>query len=294
MASQRDYLIGAATARKWLNVNESAYAGMVPEEMVQAIAKAVIDAVDDDRKHVAQPPALSPQTTNPASRSFEALRPEYSRLWAKMTVTAPRAELDATARKLLDAKPRYQAVEKTTTVPWVVIAVIHERESGADFHCVLHNGERIIDTGRKTTLVPKGRGPFATWEAAAEDALALDRLTKVKDWSIEHTCYMLELYNGFGYRAHHINSPYLWAGSSNYVHGKFVRDGVFDSSAVDRQLGCMPLIKTMMVFDATISFVVPAAPPVATVPAATSAPSIAAAPAAPFWGATWKKLANFL
>jgi lysozyme family protein len=216
--------------------------------------------------------------------TLAALQPEYARLWQAMTIhPSILAELAAVAHKLIAAKPRYQSVEKATTVPWPIIAVIHERECGADFRCVLHNGERILGTGRKTTLVPKGRGPFATWEAAAEDALALDHLTAVRDWSIAHACYMLELYNGFGYRAHGVHSPYLWSGSNNYTRGKFVADGRFDAGAEDKQLGCMPIVREMMTLDPTVMF--PGAPVIAT-KAPEAAPSL--------WQAAWKQIAAYI
>jgi lysozyme family protein len=55
--------------------------------------------------------------------------------------------------------------------------------------------------------------------------------------------FMLEKYNGFGYRNHKIPSPYLWAGSSIYTKGFYTSDGVFDPEAVSRQIGGMTMIK---------------------------------------------------
>ncbi len=49
---------------------------------------------------------------------------------------------------------RYEEVAKETGVPWELIAVIHYREGSLDFETVLHNGERIIGTDKKTKLVP--------------------------------------------------------------------------------------------------------------------------------------------
>src|SRR5262245_42001636 len=65
-------------------------------------------------------------------------------------------------RKLIRNKAQYQAVEARTGVPWFVIAALHNRESDADFSTYLGNGEPL---NRKTTLVPKGRGPFENWQA---------------------------------------------------------------------------------------------------------------------------------
>jgi len=49
MATQRDYQVGENAARQWLNANESFYAGMVPQNVVEGVTKAIVDAVDADR-----------------------------------------------------------------------------------------------------------------------------------------------------------------------------------------------------------------------------------------------------
>ena len=80
----------------------------------------------------------------------------------------------------------------------------------------------------KTRLVPKGRGPFSTWEEAAIDALKIKRYPP--EWDIAHIAYAFEKFNGFGYRSKGIPSPYLWGGSNIQRPGKYVRDGVYDAS----------------------------------------------------------------
>ncbi|XUM22232.1 hypothetical protein ACRAVF_00975 [Bradyrhizobium oligotrophicum S58] len=70
---------------------------------------------------------------------------------------------------------------------------------------------------------------------------------------------LLEQYNGLGYARRGVPSPYVWAGTDQYRAGKYVRDGVYDSQAVDRQPGCAGLLKTMMEIDASISFATGAA-----------------------------------
>src|SRR5690606_14680775 len=62
------------------------------------------------------------------------------------------------------------------------------------------------------------------------------------DWSIEGTLDILERYNGLGYRNKGLPSPYLWAGTDQYVKGKYVADGKFDPNHVDRQLGVAPIL----------------------------------------------------
>jgi hypothetical protein len=110
------------------------------------------------------------------------------------------------------------------------------RESSCNFAGVLHNGEHIIGTGRKTTLVPKGRGPFSSWSEAAIDAIKLHGLHKIADWPIERLLYEAERFNGWGYLRRG-PSPYVWAGTNWYKAGKYIADGVYSATHVDSQLG---------------------------------------------------------
>jgi lysozyme family protein len=190
--------------------------------------------------------------------SFADLKSEYENLWAGMTIRPERAEaVTRIARKLIASRARYAAVAAKTRVPWFVIAALHNRESDADFSTYLGNGEPL---NRVTRIVPKGRGPFGSWEAGAIDALALDGLDQVAvvvaDWTPARACYEIEKFNGFGYRNHHpaVKSPYLWSFSNQYSRGKYVADGRFDAGAVDAQCGAMPIVKRIMELDATARF----------------------------------------
>jgi lysozyme family protein len=117
---------------------------------------------------------------------FEDLRSDYASLWLRMEVQPDKVQaVNAIANRLLGSKSVYQKVSQTTGVPWFVIAALHNRESDADFDTYLGNGEAL---NHVTRLVPKGRGPFPSWEAGAIDALDLDRLNLVTDWSPERHC----------------------------------------------------------------------------------------------------------
>lgn len=146
-----------------------------------------------------------------------------------------------------DAKKRYQEVEKRTGVPWWFVAVVHEREASQNWNTQLGQGDPLHSV---STHVPKGRGPFNTWEDGAVDALVkcAPYAAKNTDWSPGGALTMMEKYNGLGYYKRGIPSPYVWAGTNQYSKGKFVRDGVFDPNHVDTQLGCAGLIKFMGVF----------------------------------------------
>lgn len=163
--------------------------------------------------------------------------------WAKAKFTRS-TQINAQAAKIAANRARYEVVAKATGVPWDVIGVIHYREASGSFEGVLHNGQKIIGTGKLTTIVPKGRGPFSTWEEAAKDALVVcpPHAAKNKDWSIAGTLDLLERYNGLGYRNKGRPSPYLWAGTDQYVKGKYVADGKYDPEHVDQQLGVAPIL----------------------------------------------------
>lgn len=175
--------------------------------------------------------------------NFQSMAAGYRNMWSSMKITRV-AQCDAAARRIMAARARYLAVERQVGVPWFVIGLWHMRESANNFAGVLHNGQHIIGTGRLTTLVPKGRGPFSTWEQAAIDALKFKGLHQIAAWPIERIGYESERFNGFGYLGR-VNSPYVWAGSSHYVRGKYVADGVYDAGHVDQQLGCLPVLKAL-------------------------------------------------
>jgi lysozyme family protein len=179
--------------------------------------------------------------------SFDKYGPEYQQLWNTMRIIRDDNELNRLAGKLKANKEMYQKVELQTGVPWQMIAVIHVREAGEQdigrFLCVLHNGEKIVGTGRRTVLVPKDRGPFNDWVLAAIDALQFQGFHKYSDWSVARVLWALEPFNGYGYRNKGLRSPYLWASTNHQQLGKYVRDGVFDPNVMDSQIGCAALLK---------------------------------------------------
>jgi lysozyme family protein len=193
--------------------------------------------------------------------------------WSRAKLTRA-TEANNIAQHLFQAKKRYQAVEARTGVPWPVIAVIHEREASQNWNTQLGQGDPL---NRASVHVPAGRGPFSTWEDGAYDALVLCApfLARRKDWSLSAALTALETYNGIGYAAKGVPSPYVWAGTNQYVSGKYVRDGVYDPGKVDQQMGCAALLMALMALDPTITFagakITPAAP---VPPVKPSQPSI--------------------
>jgi uncharacterized protein (TIGR02594 family) len=147
-----------------------------------------------------------------------------------------RAAVFLVCDKIYKNVARYKMVQNATNVPWHVVAAIHSLESSLSFASVLHNGEKIIGTGRKTTKVPHGKGPFFTWEAAAIDALK-GRVGNITEWDADETLVFLERYNGVGYKKRGINTPYLWSFTNHYKKGKYIDDNKFDPDSVSKQVG---------------------------------------------------------
>ncbi len=184
---------------------------------------------------------------------METLAQINAKRWADCRVSPAKASVfAAVARRLTapEAKARYQAVERTTGVPWWFIAVVHERESSQRWNTQLAQGDPL---SRKSVHRPVGRGPFNTWEEGAYDALVNcpPYAARNKDWSIGEALAMLEKYNGLGYYQKGVPSPYIWAGTNQYSKGKYVADGVYDPNHVDTQLGCAGLLKTMGVLSSS-------------------------------------------
>lgn len=186
--------------------------------------------------------------------TFEETKHGYANMWAKATLQPKReaAVLDI-AKKYFANKARYQSVSLVNGVPPWWIFCVHQRESSGNFAGVLHNGEHIIGTGRKTKLEPANRGPFSTWQEAAVDALKIKGLDNIRDWNISRVLYEFERYNGQGYFYQKINSSYVWADTTMEQLGKYVRDHMFDPKFDDPQVGCAALLKALCKLDPEIN-----------------------------------------
>lgn len=168
--------------------------------------------------------------------------PDWTTLWKTCFIDQNRkAEIQTICAKILSYKDKYLFVEDKTGVPWYLIAALHYREASLNFKTCLHNGDPLPGP---TTHVPRGRGPFISWEMAAIDALKYDGLDKIKFTSIESCLVMAEKFNGIGYRRTSEYSPYIWAGTNHHDEtGKYVGDGVYSSIAVEKQLGVAAIFR---------------------------------------------------
>jgi lysozyme family protein len=171
-----------------------------------------------------------------------ARNPDWNQLWSTCTVDQSRVtEIANICKKILDNKARYDYVSLHTNVPWYLIAALHYREASLNFRTCLHNGDPLPGP---TTHVPRGRGPFKTWEEAAIDALKYDGLNQFTYGTIIPCLIMAEKYNGLGMRKKGKYSPYVWAGTNQSDEtGKYVSDGIYNPLAKEKQLGVAAIFK---------------------------------------------------
>lgn len=162
-------------------------------------------------------------------------------------VTGVKSVVNYKVKRMFDNRERYAAIARKFVNPglqWWVVALLHEMECTQDFSRYLGNGQRW---DKKTTIVPKGHGPFKSFEEGAIFALKYDKIDLIVDWSIGNVLYLLEGFNGYGYAKYRgINTPYLWSGSNQYTKGKYVTDGLYSSTAVSQQIGIALMLKRIM------------------------------------------------
>lgn len=176
---------------------------------------------------------------------FTELQAEYDHCLANMVVTRPEV-VDHTARRLVDLYKagRYGAVSAETGIPLLFIAPSFEREASSNFALSPAQGDRW---DRASIHVPAHRGPFKNWHDAAIDAYHINGLDKVGSaaWVWALLCYYGELFNGMGYRAHGLRTPYLFGGTNLQQAGKYTSDGHFER-VMDTQLGIIPMAMRMV------------------------------------------------
>jgi len=98
-----------------------------------------------------------------------SLLPEYADLWDRLSIHSDRRpQAIVAANRILQQRPRYEAVAQQTGVPWFVVGLIHMMEADGDFDTHLHNGDPLT---ARTRRIPRGRPPGASppfsWEESA-------------------------------------------------------------------------------------------------------------------------------
>jgi len=143
--------------------------------------------------------------------------------------------------RLLRDRQRYETVQGETGVPWWFVGILHTMEASGSFRRQILNGQLWTE---KTTLVPKGWGPWADWESSALFGVRHHGFDQYTSWTVPAALRRFESWNGWGYRSRNVNSPYLW-GLSNHARGvgKFVADGRYDPEAETAQAGAAVLLR---------------------------------------------------
>ena len=177
----------------------------------------------------------------------------YEAMFASATLLpSRRSEAHRAAQKIISLRPHYEAVEKATDAWWLAVGAMHYRECSNNMRGCLANGELIVGTGRRTRLVPAGRGPYKTFEESGIDAIKYEGLSGKGKWSVPYALWASEKLNGGGYQARGVNSPYDWAGTSKQQPGKYIADGVWSSTAMDSQLGVAAIYKAAFEIDPSL------------------------------------------
>ena len=183
----------------------------------------------------------------------------YLKLWDTTEVLR---DVRSLSNRIIKENQPYLHVEGVTGVPWYFIGVIHMMEASGNQRKQILNGQLWNE---KTTIVPKGRGPWPTWEASAIEGIE-DYRGKA-DWSIPSILRRLEGYNGWGYaggpakrdsrnkvikedgftlRWPAVNSPYLWSCTNHGKGvGKYVSDGRYKPDFVSKQVGAVCILKAL-------------------------------------------------
>lgn len=179
----------------------------------------------------------------------------HEKLWDSVEIKGSQVfRIDKAISLYIDNKPTYVAIEKMRTggVPSAVVFVLHGRESTWSFKKHLHEGSPLTT---RTRWVPVGRpkappanGMSYTFLESAEDALYKLKDLESIDWTMcNDALYNIEKYNGLGYLKYRpIHSPYMWSGTNHYTKGKYVADGKYSSTAIDKQLGTCAILKRMV------------------------------------------------
>ena len=139
----------------------------------------------------------------------------------------------------------YALIEKESGIPADLICAIHYRECSFRFDLHLVNGDSLK---AKTINVPSDfpknlSAPFSFNESAIIGLR--DFYFKPKNFDLAGKLEFAERWNGLGYKNKGLKSPYLWASTSNYEKGLFVKDGKIDNLKKDLRMGVYSIIKAL-------------------------------------------------
>lgn len=162
---------------------------------------------------------------------IDATKPDWTLIAPQMELDKDKDKLkyiDQVIAKILSLRGRYEAVQAKTNVPWYFIASLHFMEASNRMNGNMLNGQPI---NQVTTIVPIGRGAWATWEDSAIEAFT--KYSKENNWTLAKMLSVAEAYNGFGYRKYSKLSPYVAAFTNmSDEKGGYPRDHYYDVNYV--------------------------------------------------------------
>ncbi len=227
-----------------LGANIITHAPALPQ--IDALQEAITQL--QANQHAVWAPAELQGVGAEAAVSFEALKKGYEKLFAQAKVLDKwKGTVAWYVAKIRKGRAQYEAVAAKSGVPWWFIAIVHGMEASFSFTGHLHNGDPL---GSRTVQVPKGRpkvwNPPSDWSSSALDALEQEGFLHQADWTLARVLYRFEGFNGYGYHALGVNSPYLWSFSDQWTKGKFVADHKFDPNATSKQCGAAVMLRALV------------------------------------------------
>lgn len=168
---------------------------------------------------------------------------DYESLWSNAELLPSKKHIvESAVVRIIANKKLFEAGVEGTSVPWWWLAGIMYRENDVNMSRQMLNGE---PWSRKTTIVPKGLGPWNSWVESTKYAIRHMGLDRHPDWSMRAALMRAERWNGMGYSKKGLRSPYLWAGTNFEQPGMYVADGKFDSNKVDPRIGVAAIWKRL-------------------------------------------------
>jgi lysozyme family protein len=139
-------------------------------------------------------------------------------------------------------RPRYEAVARALSVPWTLLAALHEREASGNMDKHPANGDSLrARTTSHPAGLPRHVAPPFTYENVASEELA--ELERPADgvWTLLEMCHAAEHFNGKAYFRKGHPTPYVVASTTLERLGKIRRDHGPIELVDDKQVGCLAL-----------------------------------------------------
>lgn len=143
----------------------------------------------------------------------------------------------------------YDAIAVDSNIPPHLVAAIHYRECSGNFHCYLHQGDRLgFPAINEPRDIPEFPDSLFGFRSAAVHALNMKARLRVAlnidagTTCLYSLCQYAENYNGLGYFIKGKPSPYILSGTTGYISGKYITDHRYDETAKDKQIGILPML----------------------------------------------------